>query len=152
MSYKQFTIDELTADKVTAVYRDVSSEGKGPIINKAFELDKISKEEPMCAELVKGDIIGIYYEKKGNAPSHTEKQWLDGRLEKLTEEEEKFCEDMITSICVDNKYDHLNAPPSVDEQVESFIKEFFDEEDEDKPLEKRDFLEEFFEELDEENK
>ena len=150
MSYKQFTIDELKADVVTAVYRDVSSEGKGPMINKSFDLTKISKEEPMCSELVKGDIIGIYYEKRGDSPAHTEKQWLDGRIEQLTEEEQKFCDDMITSICVDSKYDHLNAPPSVDEQVESFIKEFFDEEDENESLEKRDFLEEFFEELDEE--
>jgi len=152
MSYYKFNIDELQADIVSASYREITSEGKGPMISKSFDLAKMSKEEPMCAELVKGDIISIYYEKKGVATQPTtEKQWLDGKVESLTEEEIKFCDDMIKSICIDNKYDHLNAPPSVDEQVESFIKEFFDEEEE-KPLEKRDFLEEFFEELDEENK
>ena len=151
MSSYKFNIDELQADIVSASYREITSEGKGPMISKSFDLAKMSKEEPMCAELVKGDIISIYYEKKGTASAHTEKQWLDGKTEYLNEEEISFCDEMIKAICVDNKYDHLNAPPSVDEQVESFIKEFFDEEEE-KPLEKRDFLEEFFEELDEENK
>ena len=54
---------------------------------------------------------------------------------------------LIDRACINNEFDYLNAPPSVDEQVEDFIKEFFDEEE--KPLEKRDFLEEFFAELDE---
>ena len=44
-------------------------------------------------------------------------------------------------------WDELLKPPSVDEQVEDFIKQFF--EDEDEPLEQKDFLAEFFDELEE---
>ena len=50
-------------------------------------------------------------------------------------------------------WDELLKPPTVDQQVEDFIKEFFDEEEKDeKPLEKKDFLAEFFQELEEEDK
>ena len=42
-------------------------------------------------------------------------------------------------------------PPTVDQQVEDFIKEFF-EDDEEEPLEQKDFLAEFFAELEEEDK
>jgi hypothetical protein len=41
---------------------------------------------------------------------------------------------------------YLNLP-TVDEQVEDFIKEFFDNDEDDKPLEQKDFLAEFFAEL-----
>ena len=50
------------------------------------------------------------------------------------------------------------APPSVDQQVEDFIKEFFEDEedldniDNDKPLDQKDFLAEFFAELEEDSK
>ena len=41
----------------------------------------------------------------------------------------------------------------MDQQVEDFIKEFFDEEEkEEEPLEKKDFLAEFFQELEDEEK
>ena len=50
-------------------------------------------------------------------------------------------------------WDELLKPPTVDQQVEDFIKEFFDEEEKDeKPLEKKDFLAEFFQELEDEEK
>ena len=81
---------------------------------------------------------------------YTEIKYLSGKLEKISEEDEKYLVSIIERACEKNEFDYLNAPPSVDDQVEDFIKEFFDEED--KPLEKRDFLEEFFAELDEEDK
>lgn len=43
-------------------------------------------------------------------------------------------------------YDEILKPPTIDEQVEDFIKEFFEEGDSE-PLEQKDFLAEFFEEL-----
>ena len=49
---------------------------------------------------------------------------------------------------INEEWDELLKPPSVDEQVEDFIKQFFEEEDE--PLEQKDFLAEFFKELEEE--
>ena len=43
-------------------------------------------------------------------------------------------------------HDELLKPPSVDEQVEDFIKEFF-ENDESEALEQKDFLADFFDEV-----
>ena len=47
-------------------------------------------------------------------------------------------------------YDEILRPPTVDEQVEDFIKEFFENEEEE-PLEQKDFLAEFFAELESED-
>ena len=52
-------------------------------------------------------------------------------------------------MCVHEAYDELLKPPTVDQQVEDFIKEFFEDEEEE-PLEQKDFLAEFFAELEEE--
>ena len=150
MSYKKISIDELHADKVFCEFREISKEGKGPLIIKSFDLDKIGEVEPKVKEMVAGDLIGVYYEQMGTRAPHTEKQWLDGNIELLSEADQEYLIKLIERACVNNEFDYLNAPPSVDEQVEDFIKEFFDEED--KPIEKRDFLEEFFAELDEEDK
>jgi hypothetical protein len=49
--------------------------------------------------------------------------------------------------CLNKEWDELLKPPTVDEQVEDFIKEFFDNDEDDKPLEQKDFLAEFFAEL-----
>jgi hypothetical protein len=48
----------------------------------------------------------------------------------------------------------LIAPPTIDQQVEDFIKEFFEDEEfeNEKPLEQKDFLAEFFAELEEDSK
>ena len=149
MSYYKMHIDELHSDNVFCEFREITKEGKGPLKLKSFSLDKMAEVIPKVKEMVAGDIIGIYYEKAGSQNPHTEIQWLDGQREMLNEEDQKWCLEIIKRACVDNEFDYLNAPPSVDEQVESFIKEFFDDGDE-KPLEKRDFLEEFFAEIDEE--
>ena len=66
----------------------------------------------------------------------------------MTEEEISFCIDVVKNASIEEIWDELLKPPSVDEQVEDFIKQFFEEEDE--PLEQKDFLAEFFEELEEE--
>ena len=131
-------------------YREISKEGKGPLIIKSFDLAKIGEVEPKVKEMVAGDIISVYYEQMGTRIPHTEVQWLDGKIEHLSEADQEYLVKLIDRACNNNEFDYLNAPPSVDEQVEDFIKEFFDEEE--KPLEKRDFLEEFFAELDEEDK
>ena len=143
MSYFKMHIDELHSDNVFCEFREITKEGKGPMKIKSFSLDKMAEVVPKVKEMVAGDIVGVYYEKRGTQDAYTEIQWLDGNREPVNEEDQEWCIDMIRRACIDNEFDYLNAPPSVDEQVESFIKEFFDEED-DKPLEKKDFLEEFF--------
>jgi hypothetical protein len=150
MSYFKMHIDELHSDNVFCEFREITKEGKGPMKIKSFSLDKMAEVVPKVKEMVAGDIVGVYYEKRGTQDAYTEIQWLDGNREPVNEEDQEWCIDMIRRACIDNEFDYLNAPPSVDEQVESFIKEFFDEED-DKPLEKKDFLEEFFAEIDDED-
>ena len=143
MSYYKMHIDELHSDNVFCEFREITKEGKGPMKIKSFSLEKMAEVIPKVKEMVAGDIVGVYYEKKGIQDAYTEIQWLDGQREEVSAEDQEWCMDIIKRACIDNEFDYLNAPPSVDEQVESFIKEFFDDE-EDKPLEKRDFLEEFF--------
>ena len=150
MSYYKMHIDELHSDNVFCEFREITKEGKGPMKIKSFSLEKMAEVIPKVKEMVAGDIISVYYEQMGTRLPHTEKQWLDGNVELLSEADQEYLIKLIDRACINNEFDYLNAPPSVDEQVEDFIKEFFDEEE--KPLEKRDFLEEFFAELDEEDK
>ena len=94
--------------------------------------------------MVAGIITNIYYEQRG-AQVITEKKDINGLVIPLTDEEQEFCVSMAKEACINEKWDELLKPPSVDEQVEDFIKQFFEEDDE--PLEQKDFLAEFFEEL-----
>ena len=47
--------------------------------------------------------------------------------------------EFVIRACVQEEWDELLKPPTVDQQVEDFIKEFF-EDDEEEPLEQKDFL------------
>ena len=97
--------------------------------------------------MVKGTITNIYYEQRGNFII-TEKKDINNTIVPLTEDETIFCVETVKKACIEETWDELLKPPSVDEQVEDFIKQFFEEEDE--PLEQKDFLAEFFDELEEE--
>ena len=97
--------------------------------------------------MVKGTITNIYYEQRGDFII-TEKKDINNTLVPLTEDEITFCVETVKKACIEETWDELLKPPSVDEQVEDFIKQFFEEEDE--PLEQKDFLAEFFDELEEE--
>ena len=98
--------------------------------------------------MVKGLITNIYYEQHGTSII-TEKKNINNEIIVLTSEEREFCVNIVKKACLEEEWDELLKPPSVDEQVEDFIKEFFEEE-EDEPLEQKDFLAEFFKELEEE--
>ena len=89
--------------------------------------------------------------KGSTARSYQEKKDINNIIVPLTEDEIEFCVDTTKQACIEELWDELLKPPSVDEQVEDFIKQFF-EEDEEQPLEQKDFLAEFFEELEEEAK
>jgi hypothetical protein len=99
--------------------------------------------------MVQGIITNIYYEQRGDFII-TEKKDISNNIETLTEDEITFCVETVKKACIDELWDELLKPPSVDEQVEDFIKQFFEEEDE--PLEQKDFLAEFFEELEDADK
>ena len=146
MEFIKFEIDELTADSVFCQYREVTEEGKGELLTRSFPLEKIGEQVPDIPRLVKGTITNIYYEQHGDHVI-TEKKDINNNIISLTDDEIIFCVETTKKACIDKMWDELLKPPSVDEQVEDFIKQFFDEEDE--PLEQKDFLAEFFEELEE---
>ena len=149
MKYIKFNIDEMHQRMVFCEYRDFTN-GKGPMLVRAFPLDTIAEKEPKINELVEGDIIGIYYEQKG-ATSIMETQYLD-RVDGIEDEDVEYIINFVEKACVQEQWDELLKPPTVDQQVEDFIKEFFDEDEKsEEPLEKKDFLAEFFQELEEED-
>ena len=147
MEYIKFEIDELTNNSVFCQYREITEDGKGPLLQRSFPIEKIAEEVPDIPRMVKGTITNIYYEQRGNFII-TEKKDINNTIVPLTEDETIFCVETVKKACIEEMWDELLKPPSVDEQVEDFIKQFFDEEDE--PLEQKDFLAEFFDELEEE--
>ena len=147
MEYIKFEIDELTNNSVFCQYREITEEGKGPLLQRSFPIEKISEEVPDIPRMVKGTITNIYYEQRGDFII-TEKKDINNTLVPLTEDEITFCVETVIKACIEETWDELLKPPSVDEQVEDFIKQFFEEEAE--PLEQKDFLAEFFDELEEE--
>lgn len=150
MKYIKFNIDEMHQRMVFCEYRDFSN-GKGPMLTRAFPLDTIIEHEPKIKELIDGDEIGMYYELKGTVEVR-ETQYLD-RIETIEDEIVEYIIQFVEKACVKETWDELLKPPTVDQQVEDFIKEFFDEDEKnEEPLEKKDFLAEFFQELEEEDK
>ena len=144
MEYIKFHIDEMDQEFVFFEYRIIEENKKGPLISRAFRFAKIIEKEPKIQELVEGLIIGIYYEQRGSNYV-SERQWLD-KVEPLETDLITWIIELTKKVCVEEVYDELLKPPTIDEQVEDFIKEFFEEGDSE-PLEQKDFLAEFFEEL-----
>ena len=72
--------------------------------------------------MVEGEIIGIFYEEKGNS-SVSEVQYLD-HSEPMAEEDIIWAKEFVIRACVEEEWDELLKPPTVDQQVEDFIKEF----------------------------
>ena len=63
MEYIKFYIDEMNQEMVFCEYREIK-DGKRSNIQSAFPLEKIGDVEPKTHELVEGEIIGVYYERK----------------------------------------------------------------------------------------
>lgn len=147
MEYVKFYIDEMNQEMVFCDYREIKDGKKAPMITRAFPLEKIGDVEPKLLELVEGEIIGVYYERK-NKTAVLETQYLE-HTETIDDDTVEWIESFVKRACVQEEWDELLKPPTVDQQVEDFIKEFF-EDDEEEPLEQKDFLAEFFAELEEE--
>ncbi len=148
MEYLKFNIDEMNQKMLFCQYRDLS-QGKHspPMIQRAFPLEKILEAAPELLKLTEGEEIGMYYENKGELEI-SERIFITHR-DPLDSETIDFIKTFITRACIDEEFDELLKPPTVDQQVEDFIKEFFENEEEE-PLEQKDFLAEFFAELEEE--
>ena len=144
MEYIKVHIDEMFQKQIFFEYRLIEEDKSNDMVSRAFPFAKLVEKEHKIEELVKGTIIGIYYEQRGRNVV-TERQWLD-KSEPLDQDTIDYIVSLAKRVCVNMVYDEILKPPTIDEQVEDFIKEFFEEGDSE-PLEQKDFLAEFFEEL-----
>ena len=130
MEYIKIHIDEMFQKMIFFEYRLIEEDKSNDMVNRAFPFAKLVEKEPHIEELVKGTI---------------ERQWID-KSEPLDQDTIDYIVSLAKRVCVNMVYDEILKPPTIDEQVEDFIKEFFEEGDSE-PLEQKDFLAEFFEEL-----
>jgi len=151
MEYFKFHIDEDDAKTVYCEYRDLSKGKSSPLLVRSFPLDLIGEKESKILEMVEGDITDVYYEEFNGEIRASEVKWFLGEIETSSEDDIDWIKQFIKCACINEDYDDLIAPPSVDQQVEDFIKEFFENDDDEKPLDQKDFLAEFFAELEEES-
>ena len=148
MEYIKVHRDEMFQKFIFFEYRLIEEDKSNDMVSRAFPFAKLVEREPKIEQLVEGTIIGIYYEQRGSNVT-SERQWLD-KNEVLDEDTIDYIKQLAIKVCVDLAYDEILKPPTIDEQVEDFIKEFFEEGDSE-PLEQKDFLAEFFEELSDDN-
>jgi len=156
MEYYKFHIDEDDANTVYCVYRDLSKGKSSPQLIRSFPLDIVGEREPKIIEMVKGDITDVYYEEFNGEVRASEIKWFLGDVDPIENNDIDWIKTFVKAACVEELYDDLVAPPSVDQQVEDFIKEFFEDDDlenldNEKPLDQKDFLAEFFAELEEDS-
>ena len=109
MEYIKFEIDELTNNSVFCQYREITEEGKGPLLQRSFPLEKIGPEVPRIPDMVKGTITNIYYEQRGDFII-TEKKDINNTIVPLTEDEISFCIDVVKNACIDETWDELLIP------------------------------------------
>ena len=173
MEYFKFHIDEDDAKLVYCEYRDLSKGKSSPLLVRSFPLEVIGDKETKLFDMVHGDITDVYYEEFNNDVRASEIKWFLGDIEHNSDEDVEWIKSFVKRSCVDEEYDDLVVPPSVDQQVEDFIKEFFEDDsstpdsglqptpfadddlanlDSEKPLDQKDFLAEFFAELEEDTK
>lgn len=156
MEYFKFHIDEDNAKTVYCNYRDLTKGKSSPLLVRSFPIELLEDRESKILEMVSGDITDVYYEEFNNEVRVSEVKWFLGNVESITNENIDWIKTFVKCACLNEDYDDLIAPPSVDQQVEDFIKEFFEDDsiddiDSDKPLEQKDFLAEFFAELEEDS-
>ena len=106
MEYIKFEIDELTNNSVFCQYREITEEGKGPLLQRSFPLEKIGPEVPRIPDMVKGIITNIYYEQRGDFII-TEKKDINNTIVPLTEEEISFCIELVKNACIEEIWDEL---------------------------------------------
>jgi len=137
----KFNAIDIQTKTVYCYFRDVETEGlRAMPVERSFPFDAFMEKEPTLAKLLEGDVYSLYIEN-----DYTEKKSLDGSFGSMEEDEIEYCKNLVIRACKDLEFEDLLAPPSVDDQIDDFIKEFFDEED--NPAEQKDFLKEFFDEL-----
>ena len=145
-SYIKFMVDDIRQQMV--FFELVSPTTDNKLEMRSIPLNKLLEIESKLAEYLEGDTVGIYFEQAADRIVE-EKHYLD-RVEPAVEPDIlEYVINLTKRACEDKEFDELLKPPSIDEQVEDFIKEFFTDEDSEE-IEQKDFLEDFFSELEEE--
>ena len=144
-SYLKFMVDDIRQQMV--FFEMVSPSTNSKLEMRAVPLNKLLEVETKLAEYLEGDTVGIYFEHASDRRVE-EKHYID-KTEPVEPEIIEYVISLCKRACEDKEFDELLKPPSIDEQVEDFIKEFFTD-DESEEIEQKDFLEEFFSELEEE--
>lgn len=145
MEYKyiKFMVDDIRQSMV--FFELVPLEGN-KLETRAIPLTKLLEVEPRLAEYLEGETVGIYFEHTSDRRVE-EKIFLD-RIEAVEPDILEYVVQLTFKACINKEFDELLKPPSIDEQVEDFIAEFFTDDDSEE-LDQKDFLEEFFSELEE---
>lgn len=135
---------------VYCYFRDISENKKNSGIERHFSYDTFVEKEPILKSMLEGDIYSIYLE-----DTYTEKKSLDGSHTPLTASETDFIKNLVKRACVDLEFDTLLVS-TIDDQINSFIKEFFEEtntSNNQAPVvdAQRDFLEDFFKDIEDSN-
>lgn len=142
----KFNAIDIEAKVVYCYFRDISENKKNSGIERQFSYDTFVEKEPILKSMLEGDIYSIYLE-----DSYTEKKSVDGSYTSLTDYETEYVKDLVKRACVDLDFDNLLVS-TIDDQINNFIKEFFEETNTSNtttPLidTQRDFLEEFFKDI-----
>ena len=136
----KFNAIDIDSKIVYCFYRDTSENKKSSGIERIFSYDIFTEKEPRLKNMLEGDICSIYLQ-----DDYTEKKSVDGTLESLSEEEIIYIKDLVMRACYSLEFEDLLKPPSIDAQIDNFIKEFFEEKDDSNN--QKDFLAQFFEEI-----
>lgn len=136
----KFNAIDIDSKIVYCFYRDTSENKKSSGIERIFSYDIFTEKEQRLKNMLEGDICSIYLQ-----DDYTEKKSVDGTLESLSEEEIIYVRDLVMRACYSLEFDDLLKPPSIDDQIDNFIKEFFEEKDDSNN--QKDFLAQFFEEI-----
>lgn len=145
----KFNAIDIEGKMVYCYFRDTSENKKNSGIERHFSYDNFTDKEPELKNMLDGDIYSIYLE-----DNYTEKKFLDGSIKPLTDLETTYVKNLVKRVCVDLEFDTLLVT-TIDDQINSFIKEFFEETTIDAPSKEntvdnqKDFLAEFFKDLEE---
>lgn len=136
----KFNAIDIDSKIVYCFYRDISEGKKAAAVERTFSYESFSEIEPRLKSMLEGDVYSIYLE-----DSYTEKKWIDGSYESLTEEETLYIKELVIRACSKLEFDELLKPPSIDDQIDNFIKEFFNENE--GSDNQKDFLSQFFNDI-----
>lgn len=147
----KFNAIDIDGKIVYCFFRDISENKKNSGVERHFSLESFTEKEPRLKDMLDGDVFSIYLE-----DNYTEKKSLDGSFIPLTDDEKDYIISLVKRACVDLEFDVL-LTSTVDDQINSFIKEFFEEKSVDEVVKveetPKDFLAEFFKDIEQtENK